>query len=130
MRSTTLAIFLCLLALAVAKQHHRSHGDCKTLHEGCNIERGQCACGSKQGCSSPYVYKNEHQCHKDLKGEYDKCKRHPCVHGQCVQMKQGGVRRWHCSCSGSGFYGKKCDIECPIADKDNLPVDFPTDCIY
>merc|ERR1711976_509446 len=123
-------LVICLISLVLAKKRDNNTENCKTMHKGCRVEQGKCVCGHERGCISPFVYRNEHQCLKDLRGEYDKCKKHPCEHGQCVQAKMNGSRRWECSCAGSGFYGKRCQHECPPADADVLPSDYPSDCVY
>jgi len=103
---------------------------CTTLFRGCSLDKGVCVCDETVDCSNPYPYKDLIQCNKDIKGLLDKCRRDPCLHGQCVQAKHDLTRRWECSCAGSGFYGKKCEIKCPIYEKENLPVDYPSDCVY
>jgi len=104
---------------------------CNTTFRGCSIDKGLCVCSETVDCVNPYPYKDIHQCKKDIKGELDKCRREPCLHGQCVQAKHDEARRWECSCAGSGFYGKKCEKTCPEYENiEKLPSDYPSDCIY
>lgn len=121
-------VFLVIVAFGIASG--KPDQKCSTVFKGCNIEKGQCVCGQTVDCQNPYPYKDESQCQKDIKGDLNKCKKDPCVHGQCVQSTHDHSRRWECSCSGSGYYGKKCELKCPPFDKAPLPGDYPTDCIY
>jgi len=103
---------------------------CDSQWSGCSVERGECVCGDSVACSNPYPYKDLAQCTKDIKGLLDKCRREPCVHGQCVQTRLDLTRRWECACAGSGYHGRKCELECPTYNKESLPVDYPSDCVY
>merc|ERR1711976_940756 len=79
MRGILVALLVvCFISLVLAKTRDNRTENCRTLHKGCRVEQGKCVCGHERGCISPFVYKNEHQCRKDLKGEYDKCRHHPC----------------------------------------------------
>jgi len=125
----------CLLAGATAAPSKEEASEvskekCSTLFSGCSVDSGECVCGETIDCQNPFPYKDIKQCKKDLKGLLDKCLREPCEHGQCVQAKKDQSRRWVCSCAGSGFYGKKCEIECPTYDEDKVEKGFPSDCIY
>lgn len=133
---------LCLAAIIIvlAAQHvvesklvksQKNGKTCKeVMHKGCKVEKGECVCGRVAGCESPFPYNSHHQCSKDLQGNFNKCRRAPCENGVCVQIKKSGVRKWECSCSGSGYYGNRCQNKCPEMDVDPLALDFPTDCIY
>jgi len=103
---------------------------CSTTFKGCSIDKGVCVCEETIDCTNPYPYKDLHECKKDMKGELDKCRREPCTNGQCVQVKLDQSRRWECFCAGSGFYGKKCEKKCPPFDREKLPYDYPSDCVY
>jgi len=131
MQSSIAAILLFgLVLVGVAQSRGVKEETCGTTFQGCSVEKGECVCGELVDCTNPYPYKDLAQCTKDIKGLLDKCRREPCAHGQCVQTKQDLTRRWECACAGSGFYGRKCEIECPAYDKESLPVDYPSDCVY
>jgi len=128
--STSLIVAVVCAGIVQSRVIDSASEDCDKRFKGCSIEKGECVCGEQVGCANPYPYKDQRQCIKDIKGELDKCKREPCEHGQCLQAKHDDARRWECFCSGSGFYGKKCEIKCPAYDKKHVTADYPSDCVY
>ncbi|KAK2155167.1 hypothetical protein LSH36_247g03025 [Paralvinella palmiformis] len=139
MNPSILSAFILIFLLGVGyakdskKEFVRNEPEpCTTVYKGCKLQAGDCVCESTTACINPYPYINEHQCEKDISGTLDKCRKDPCLHGQCVQVKKDdGYRKWECSCSGSGYFGRRCDKECPPLKKDDpIPENYPTDCIY
>jgi len=104
---------------------------------GCRIvgaESGtlQCLCG--MGCKREFPFSSRTECEANIlskEGVKDPCQQNPCEHqGECIQVKYGGYR---CECTGTNYYGRTCELECPqriganaLGIHDNP---FPLECI-
>lgn len=115
-----------VLSTVVLMFHLSSACDPSQTRQGCRIQDSQCICGV--GCYSEYRYSNKDECVKALKGKRQNiCDTSPCYHGGiCTQTFQDN-KGYKCRCSGTGYYGKKCQYACPTPI-DNLS-NFPYECI-
>ncbi|KAI0218428.1 hypothetical protein LSAT2_029862 [Lamellibrachia satsuma] len=126
-----LLVILTLCAAAAVLTAGRREIRCRTVFRGCRWETGHCKCGEAKQCNNPFPYESKHECILDAQGQGDRCKKDPCMRGQCVQAKTNGHRSWQCQCAGSGYYGIRCENKCPPGKKQNpLPKDYPVACIY
>merc|ERR1711974_233981 len=73
----------------------------------------ECVCG--MGCGRRFPFQSRHECEAQViesrRGD-DACQSHPCLHsGECIALNDGG---YHCECTGTGYHGETCHIECPV----------------
>lgn len=120
--------FPCIVALCIIISLIQLTSGCdpSQTRQGCKIQDQQCICGV--GCYSEYRYNSKEQCIKALKAKrMNVCEPNPCYHeGQCTQTSQES-RGFKCRCSGTGFYGKRCQFACPSTFES--VTNFPYECI-
>ncbi|KAG8235125.1 hypothetical protein J437_LFUL014388 [Ladona fulva] len=92
---------------------------------GCRIENRRCLCGN--GCPYEYRYTSKQECRNAVKGNgLDICSRRPCYNqGSCIQTS--ATPGYRCRCEGTGFYGNRCELACPAADRSSGS--YPYECI-
>jgi len=150
--SSTTFFLLCVSLLI------RDFSDCCTdseLARGCRVATSEisgsleCLCGV--GCHKEFPFKTRTECEASLKDhltaqsqkqkggrglnvELDPCLSNPCLNrGECIQLRFG---RYKCECTGTNFYGEKCQKACPLRlganafgmAEDGSP-DFPLECL-
>jgi len=141
--SSTTFFLLCVCLLI------RDFSDCCTdseLVRGCRVATSElsgsleCLCGV--GCHKEFPFKTRTECEAGLKAggsrglnvELDPCLSNPCLNrGECIQLRFG---RYKCECTGTNFFGDKCQKACPPRlganafgmVEDGLP-DFPVECL-
>ncbi|XP_055371295.1 adhesive plaque matrix protein 2-like [Condylostylus longicornis] len=99
----------------------------QTQH-GCRIDNGACTCSF--GCKSEFRYANRKECQDALKGtSNDVCGRRPCLNGGgCTQIS--GPPGYKCRCSGTGYWGSRCQRQCPRTDDEQqYNTKFPHECV-
>ncbi|GLV42734.1 Cadherin-N [Carabus blaptoides fortunei] len=100
--------------------------DMDQTRHGCRIQSRVCSCGF--GCKSEYRYLTMKDCQDSLKGKRtDVCFNQPCMNGgSCIQISQ--FPGYRCRCEGSGYYGQRCHISCPLPGT-HVRGAFPYECI-
>merc|ERR1712106_330054 len=83
---------------------------------GCKIvanTSGSLSCVCGMGCRRDFTFRSRHQCQVVLIGSFypDPCQPNPCLNsGLCFQLGSGGLM---CQCTGTMWYGDRCQHECP-----------------
>ncbi|CAD7083391.1 unnamed protein product [Hermetia illucens] len=115
-------LLLCLIVLVAVVRSC----ELDQTHNGCRIENRGCTCAF--GCKSDYRYATRQECEDALMGTSDDiCGRRPCLHGgSCIQISQ--KPGYKCRCEGTGFWGSRCQRQCPTSE-DPLPAQLPYECI-
>ncbi|XP_023336933.1 protein crumbs [Eurytemora carolleeae] len=131
----TIFTFICLLTII------NDFSNCcqdSVKSEGCRIVAagtGQLECLCGMGCKKEFPFHSKQECEKQLTAEAgsgDMCLRKPCKNnGVCVQLKYGGYR---CECTGTKFFGRTCELDCPERLGKNALIDlkeenYPLECL-
>ncbi|KAJ1525067.1 hypothetical protein ONE63_009912 [Megalurothrips usitatus] len=128
-RATGMALVVLVAAACWLHLTAGSRPTCEVGHQrsGCRIHAGLCVCGI--GCRSEYQYHDKEECINAIKGQRrNQCGETPCQHGgACSQttMEPG----YKCRCEGTGFYGPRCQYECPSPGALAAGRAYPHECI-
>lgn len=118
-KMTRFTLLACAILMFVLVCIHRATSTCDTVWKGCTLEEKHCTCTERQGCENPFEYDTLETCLDAVFG--DVCKHYPCLNnGVCSQVKD---HDYTCKCSGTGYYGTNCEIECP-SDLSSIPKDM------
>merc|ERR1712210_254354 len=106
------------------------------IREGCRLVpliSGTFECVCSTGCLSsvsqlPFSSREQCQAHlTEQRSAVDVCQSSPCQNkGECIQRKFGGHR---CDCTGTGFYGQACQVECPKNRTSEDSSTYPAECV-
>ncbi|XP_076816808.1 uncharacterized protein LOC143462490 isoform X2 [Clavelina lepadiformis] len=104
--------------------------DKKTTFKGCKLRRnGRCFCGTRTACKNPFLYPSRKVCRRKTQKLRHVCVRlKPCGNdGICMS---GRKNRYTCVCSGTGYYGKNCETECPTPNRESSQFwKYPPQCV-
>ncbi|XP_057381366.1 protein crumbs-like [Daphnia carinata] len=127
MSPSLLGWITAILLIIFLSESVRATCDSNRLRQGCRIQEGSCLCGT--GCDTDYRYSNKRECESALRGRsQDPCSSRPCNRGSCLQILNS-PNGYNCLCSGTNYFGDRCEQRCPRRSSLRAGERLPIQCI-